>query len=86
METRDIIRAAGGPSHVARLIGKKHSTISEWSRVPAEHVAAVAKASGIAPSVIRPDVFGPIVGLADNTAGDGEGSIHEAVAAPGEVG
>lgn len=42
---------------VARLVQRKHSTVSEWVRVPAEFVSAIAAASGLPPHVIRPDVF-----------------------------
>jgi DNA-binding transcriptional regulator YdaS (Cro superfamily) len=82
MDIRDIIRTAGGPSHLARLLGLRHSTISEWRRVPAEHVGPVAKASGLAPALIRPDVFAPVVGSSDTTAGEGDGATHNGVAAP----
>lgn len=57
METKQIIDAAGGVVRVARKIGRSHSTISEWKRVPPKHVQAVSVLSGIPAWKIRPDVF-----------------------------
>jgi DNA-binding transcriptional regulator YdaS (Cro superfamily) len=58
MEITEIIRRAGGVSLVAKTIGRHHSSVMEWRRVPAEHVLAVAEMSGLTPGEIRPDVFG----------------------------
>lgn len=44
---------------VAKLVGRHHATVLRWRQVPAEHVRAVAKASGIPPHEIRPNVFDP---------------------------
>jgi hypothetical protein len=81
MDIRDIIRAAGGPVNVARLVQRKHSTVSEWVRVPAEFVSAIAAASGLAPHVIRPDVFPAAVGAADRAGNDAGPSTHNPVVA-----
>ncbi|MBL7237682.1 MAG: helix-turn-helix domain-containing protein [Komagataeibacter hansenii] len=58
MDTREIIRLAGGPSKVARASGRHHATVIGWARIPAEHVLTIARMSGISPHEIRPDVFG----------------------------
>lgn len=34
-----------------------HSAIYQWKKVPAEHVRPIAEFTGIAPSVLRPDLF-----------------------------
>ncbi len=68
MDTSEIIRAAGGPVRVANLCGlRSHSTVSEWAEVPPRHVLKVADASGIAPHVIRPDIYRASVGITDDT-------------------
>ena len=54
------IRIAGGQSALGRAIGKTQSTVHSWlarsGRVPAEHVFAVANATGMAVAELRPDL------------------------------
>nr|WP_077802864.1 YdaS family helix-turn-helix protein [Gluconobacter albidus] len=57
MDIDDIIRAAGGPQKVGGEIGRSHSAVCRWKKVPAVHVCKLSQMSGIAPHVIRPDVF-----------------------------
>ncbi|HZS64146.1 MAG TPA: molecular chaperone TorD family protein [Xanthobacteraceae bacterium] len=52
------IDAAGGIGELARKIGISQPSVSNWSRVPAERVAAVAELTGIDRAVLRPDLFG----------------------------
>lgn len=59
MNTREIIRRAGGPLNVAKAIGRHHATVIGWSRIPAEHALTIARMAAISPHAIRPDVFGP---------------------------
>lgn len=54
---QEAIRAAGGISALARRLGVSQPSISEWSRIPAERVAAVEAVTGIARGVLRPDLF-----------------------------
>ncbi|XRB28335.1 helix-turn-helix domain-containing protein [Novacetimonas hansenii] len=63
MNTREIIRRAGGPLKVAKAVGRHHATVIGWRRVPAEHVRTVSRMCGIPSHIIRPDVFG--AGAAD---------------------
>jgi TorA maturation chaperone TorD len=51
------IRSAGGVSELARRIGIAQPSVSNWTRVPADRVAAVEAATGIARDVLRPDLF-----------------------------
>jgi DNA-binding transcriptional regulator YdaS (Cro superfamily) len=56
----DAIKAAGGPTKLAKALGLDHSTIIGWrraGRVPAERVRAVSAATGIPPHELRPDLF-----------------------------
>lgn len=57
MELKQIIKSAGGTLAVAQSIGRSHSTVSLWKRVPAPHVHIVSVLSGIPAWKIRPDVF-----------------------------
>ena len=52
------IRAAGGITELARRIGISQPSVSNWERIPAERVLAVEAATGVARSVLRPDLFG----------------------------
>jgi TorA maturation chaperone TorD len=54
---QEAIRVAGGISALARRLGVSQPSISEWTRIPAERVAAVEAVTGIARGVLRPDLF-----------------------------
>ena len=60
------IRAAGGVGELARRIGVSQPSISTWSRVPAERVAKVEAATGVARAVLRPDLYGEYRGELDD--------------------
>lgn len=55
---QEAIRAAGGVTELARRIGISQPSVSNWTRVPADRVAAVEAATGIDRSVLRPDLYG----------------------------
>ncbi|QNT79405.1 hypothetical protein JGUZn3_22040 [Entomobacter blattae] len=57
MNTKEIIRAAGGPSKVARAVDRHHSTVCKWDFVPGKFVRIVSELSKIPPETIRPDIF-----------------------------
>jgi len=42
---------------LARAIGVTRGAVAQWDRVPAERLGDVARATGLSPSVIRPDLF-----------------------------
>jgi TorA maturation chaperone TorD len=54
---QEAIRAAGGISELARRIGISQPSVSNWDRVPAERVQSVEAATGVARSILRPDLF-----------------------------
>lgn len=54
---QEAIRAAGGISALARRLGVAQPSISGWTRVPAERIAAVEAATGVSREVLRPDLF-----------------------------
>jgi TorA maturation chaperone TorD len=61
----EAIRAAGGISELARRIGISQPSVSNWERVPAERVLSVEAATGVARSVLRPDLYRRIANTPD---------------------
>src|ERR1700741_5127861 len=58
------IEAAGGVGALAQKIGISQPSVSNWSRVPAERVVSVEAVTGIARTVLRPDLYGEHAGAA----------------------
>jgi TorA maturation chaperone TorD len=54
---QEAIRAVGGVTELARRIGISQPSVSNWTRVPADRVVQVERASGIARAVLRPDLY-----------------------------
>jgi TorA maturation chaperone TorD len=61
----EAIRAAGGITELARRIGISPPSISKWSRVPAERVLSVEAATGVARTILRPDLYDDSAGTLD---------------------
>lgn len=59
METKEIIRKAGGPLRVSQVIQRHHSTVCGWDKIPPCHARVISELSGVSVHIIRPDVFGP---------------------------
>lgn len=57
MDIKTVIERAGGPTKLAKAIGKSHSTVLGWTRVPAEHVPAVSAITGIPRHELRPGLW-----------------------------
>jgi TorA maturation chaperone TorD len=53
----EAIRAAGGTTELARRIGVSQPSVSNWLRVPAGRVLAVEAATGVARTILRPDLY-----------------------------
>lgn len=51
------IQMAGGVAELARRIGIRQPSVSNWNRVPAERVAAVEAATGVSRVHLRPDLY-----------------------------
>ena len=64
MDIKQIIRAGGGPSKLGAAVGRKHSSVIAWTRVPAEHAATVERVTGIPRHVLRPDLWDVPAGYA----------------------
>jgi DNA-binding transcriptional regulator YdaS (Cro superfamily) len=55
--TERAIRAAGGPTALAKRLGVVPSAVTQWTKVPPRWVHKVADLSGIPPEELRPDMF-----------------------------
>lgn len=54
---QEAIRAAGGVTELARRIGISQPSVSKWQHIPAERIAAVEAATGVARMILRPDLY-----------------------------
>lgn len=54
-----VIRAYKTKIALAKAVGRTRSAISQWKRVPLEHVQKLEQETGIDRAVLRPDVYGP---------------------------
>lgn len=58
MDTKEIIKAAGGCVRLATICGlRSHTTPLRWKAVPVAHLRAIESALGIPRHVMRPDLF-----------------------------
>ena len=57
METKTIIKKAGGARAIAESLGISTQWVYQWQKVPPKYVKDVARMSGLKPEQIRPDVF-----------------------------
>lgn len=54
---RQALKVAGTYAELGRRIGVSRQAVFQWRRIPAELVMDVAKATGIAAAVLRPDLY-----------------------------
>lgn len=57
MEVAEIIKQAGGVSKIAHAVGRHHTSVMGWKRVPVEHARVISDLTQIPLHVIRPDVW-----------------------------
>ena len=57
MDTKTVIKKAGGARAIAESLGVSTQFVYQWRKVPPKYVKEVAKMSGLRPEQIRPDVF-----------------------------
>jgi TorA maturation chaperone TorD len=62
----EAVRAMGGVGALARGLGITQPSVSSWRRVPAARVLDVEALTGIARTVLRPDLYGRPDGSADD--------------------
>jgi len=51
------LRTRMAVTEIAEALGVSRAAVSQWRRVPAKHVATVARMTGISKRVLRPDLF-----------------------------
>ncbi|MFB9970071.1 transcriptional regulator [Pseudoroseomonas cervicalis] len=51
------VKAAGSNAALAGHLGLSRTAPHKWRRIPAEHVAAISRLTGIPCHQLRPDVF-----------------------------
>lgn len=58
---KSAVAAAGGQSAMARICGVSQAAVWKWlqsgKRLPAEHVLAVERATGVSRHLLRPDIY-----------------------------
>lgn len=53
-----LVRATrGASSRIARALRITTGAVAQWEHVPAEHVVAIERATGIAREKLRPDLY-----------------------------
>jgi hypothetical protein len=57
MTITGVVELAGGVGAVAAACGVSRSAVSQWVRVPKQHIRTVRDLSGLPLSVLRPDLF-----------------------------
>jgi DNA-binding transcriptional regulator YdaS (Cro superfamily) len=71
------LEAVGGTKELAAQLSISQSAVAQWTRVPAERVSQIERQTGIARSILRPDLYGSPVaerfdkwlfGQSDNTS------------------
>ncbi len=53
----EAFRSTGGVSELARRLGISQPSVSSWTRIPANRVAAVEAATGVPRNRLRPDLY-----------------------------
>ena len=52
------IKAAGGPSKLAKLLRIKPQAVSQWDEIPLKRVVDVERVTGVRREELRPDFYG----------------------------
>lgn len=53
-----VVDAAGGPTAVAKHVRVTQAAVSQWTRIPWQHVDALERLTGILRYDMRPDIYG----------------------------
>lgn len=62
MDLNEIIGRLGGPAKAAEVLGLKRTTVAMWrakGAIPPRHVPRVARALGVPPETVWPDLAPP---------------------------
>lgn len=64
---KEAAQRVGGVPALAERLGVSRQALYQWRRIPAEKVAALARETGMAEPLLRPDLFGPSARLSGQT-------------------
>lgn len=53
------VKAAGGVNALARRLHVTSGAVSQWTKIPAERVIQVERATGVSRNILRPDLYAP---------------------------
>lgn len=56
---REIASKAGGVVALSKALGRSRAAVTQWRRVPAEHVIRVEALTGVSRQELRPDLYPP---------------------------
>ena len=54
----DVFRAYGTQAQLAKELGVTRQAICRWQKVPIKHLRRICAFTGLAPAVLRPDIYG----------------------------
>ena len=57
---RRVAEKVGGVVALSKALGLSRAAVSQWTRVPIEHVASIERLTGVSRHDLRPDVFSTI--------------------------
>jgi DNA-binding transcriptional regulator YdaS (Cro superfamily) len=53
----EVLKAVGGYRALGRHLGISHQAITHWKQVPAKHLVAIEKISGVPRERLRPELY-----------------------------
>jgi DNA-binding transcriptional regulator YdaS (Cro superfamily) len=56
---KQAVAKAGGLRALARQLAISHAAITHWVQIPPEYVMRIEELTGVARSVLRPDIYPP---------------------------
>ncbi len=55
LNTRKIVKAAGGAAKVASLLGISSQAVSQWKEIPIKYASRIEDGLGVSRKILRPD-------------------------------
>lgn len=56
---REIAGKAGGVVALSKALGRSRAAVTNWKRIPSDHVLAVEALTGVPRQELRPDLYPP---------------------------
>jgi DNA-binding transcriptional regulator YdaS (Cro superfamily) len=70
------VAAAGGAARLAQHLGLHVATVTGWTFCPAQHIDAVAAASGVLRHELRPDLYPRLIATTRELSADEAVAAH----------